>query len=458
MAEPSAAVNGSIVSQPPRRKLIIDTDSGGDDAVAVMCAFSQLDVEVVALTTCWGNVSVDQAVENVGKLLDFYGLDIPLYRGAEGPLVGDRETTAWGGYGTDGYGDADFPRPLHRVTTDEPACVALARMLGGIRPHEETGEIWQLAVLGPCTNLALALKMNGSCCDNLGGGGYPGLVLMGGAIEAKGNSNMAAEFNFHCDPEAAHIVLHNAAPASRVTLVSWELCVSCPMTWPWFDAWLARPQHSRSAGELANPARSRCHLFLEKLFAKLEAFTRTDESHVADTGDDPSTQDETCVIPDAVAMAALLDPSFSLQTFDTYVTVELWGRETRGMTVLDWYGTDASMKARGRRRNCCVITKADVSAFLRLMDSITHCHLVSDMPMTDSPRGTHALFEPGRRRSLVCQQALAAAAAEAESEEDDEAPAADQQKAALSPAPPAKPPGGGSAAILRRSSKEAPTA
>eukprot|EP00756_Hemistasia_phaeocysticola_P060928 Hpha_TRINITY_DN4438_c0_g1::TRINITY_DN4438_c0_g1_i1::g.50483::m.50483 len=387
--------------------MIIDTDSGGDDAVAVMCAFSQPDVQVMAITTCWGNVEVDQAVENVGKLLDFYGLDIPFYRGAEGPLVGDRETVAWGGYGTDGYGDANFPQPFHKTTGSEHAAIALVNLLSKVRPYEETGEVWQLVILGPCTNVALALKLSPSCCDNLGAPGYPGVIVMGGAIEAKGNSNMAAEFNFHCDPEAAHIVMNNAKPASKIALVSWELCVSCPMAWPWFDAWLARPPKGKEV-DVPPAQRSRVHIFLERLFAKLEAFTRTDEHHTADTGDDPSTQDATCVIPDAVAIAAALQPSFMLQTFDTFVTVELSGRETRGVTVIDWYGTDASMKARGRRRNCLVITRGDTAVFLRLMESITQCHLVSDLAPESS---THeVLFAPGRRRSQICQEALRDAA------------------------------------------------
>ncbi|KAJ9471216.1 Uridine nucleosidase 1 [Diplonema papillatum] len=373
-----------------KRKLIIDTDSGGDDAVAMMLAFSHPTVEVHAISTCWGNVSVHQATENVGKLLDFYGLDIPLYKGAEGPLLGVRETVAWEGYGKDGYGDAGFPVPIHQPTSATPACLALMKHLQDIRPFEESGEVVQLVVLGPCTNLALALKLDKTLCDNLGGGGYPGLILMGGAYEAKGNSNMAAEFNFHCDPEAAHIVLNSVK--IPVHLVAWELTVTCSVSWQWFDRWLGRGKHQ-----------NRVQVFYEKLFKKLEDFTRpSDDGARPDTGDDPITQDETCVMPDAVAMVVALEPDIIEESFETFCTVELWGRETRGMTVFDWYGTEASMKKAERSKNCVLVTQVNNNIFLSSMASIIDHPYVNE-PATPGD-DVHALFEPGRRRSRVCSE------------------------------------------------------
>eukprot|EP01060_Flectonema_neradi_P032397 TRINITY_DN513_c4_g2_i1.p1 TRINITY_DN513_c4_g2~~TRINITY_DN513_c4_g2_i1.p1 ORF type:complete len:383 (+),score=74.52 TRINITY_DN513_c4_g2_i1:115-1263(+) len=370
-----------------KRKLIIDTDCGGDDAVAMMAAFSHPEVEVIALTCCWGNVGVVQSTENAGKLLDFYGLDIPFYKGAEGPLLGTRETVAWEGYGKDGYGDADFPTAIHQPSADTPACLALLELLKDVKPYDEetNNTVYQLAILGPCTNIALALKLNPNICDNLGGAGYPGLIVMGGAYEAKGNSNMAAEFNFHCDPEAAYILFNTVT--RPVHLVAWEVTVSCPMTWDWFDKWLGR------GGE-----QNRVQLFFEKLFKRLESFTRARE-----TGEEPVTQDETCVIPDAVAMAVVLEPSCILECFDTFCTVELWGRETRGMTVIDWYGTELSMKKADRWRNCSLITKMDQEVFLRIMDSIVkHAHVSQPVEQDSS---NLQLFEHGRRRSKACQEA-----------------------------------------------------
>ena len=342
--------------------MVIDTDSGGDDAVAMMLALSNPNVQIDLITTCWGNVNVFQATENVGKLLDFYERDIPLYIGAEGPILGVRETVSWGGYGKDGYGDADFPEPKHKPTSSTPACLALYNYLKNVKPREESSEVVQLVVLGPCTNLALALKLDKTILDNLGGNGYPPVVVMGGAYEAKGNSNMAAEFNIHCDPEAASIVF--SATTVPIYLVAWELTVACPITWPWYDKWLGR--------NLDAAKRNKVQHFFEKLFKKFEEFTRqSTDGDAPDTGDEPVTQDETCVIPDAVAMVAALEPhTFISETFETYCTVELWGRTTRGMTVLDWYGTDASLKKANRWRNCVLVSAVDNDVFLKYMESM----------------------------------------------------------------------------------------
>eukprot|EP00754_Rhynchopus_humris_P041573 Rhum_TRINITY_DN2512_c0_g1::Rhum_TRINITY_DN2512_c0_g1_i1::g.7409::m.7409 len=354
-----------------RRRLIIDTDSGGDDAVACMLALCCADVQVDLITTCWGNVDVFQATENVGKLLDFYDMDIPLYRGAEGPLLGVRETVSWGGYGRDGYGDADFPPPRHKPASSVPACLALLEYLKNVKEYEAGGDVTQLVVLGPCTNLALALKLDKTILANLGGAGYPGLVVMGGAYEAKGNSNMAAEFNIHCDPESAAIVFGSST--IPVYLVAWELTIACPITWPWYDKWLGRMKEASVDGQAAAPVeQNRVQQFFEKLFQKFEEFTRPSaQGERPDTGDDPVTQDETCIIPDAVAMVAALYPhTFIKETFETYCTVELWGRTTRGMTVLDWYGTDASMHKAERWKNCVLVSSVDNDVFLDAMTGI----------------------------------------------------------------------------------------
>eukprot|EP01063_Lacrimia_lanifica_P015781 TRINITY_DN22447_c0_g1_i1.p1 TRINITY_DN22447_c0_g1~~TRINITY_DN22447_c0_g1_i1.p1 ORF type:complete len:397 (+),score=115.65 TRINITY_DN22447_c0_g1_i1:121-1311(+) len=383
-----------------KRKLVVDTDSGGDDAVALMLAFTHPDVQVDLITTCWGNVSVYQAAENVGKLLDFYGLDIPYYVGAEGPIVGVRETVSWEGYGKDGYGDADFPPPEREPTEATPSCLALLHYLRKVRPYEESGVIVQLVVLGPCTNLGLALKLDKTICDNLGGDGYPGVVVMGGAYEAKGNSSMSAEFNIHCDPEAAAIVFHHCSVP--IYLVAWELTVDCPITWEWFDWWLGRKKRKEEAG-LAVAPQNRIQLFFEKLFKRLEEFTRpSKDGEAPDTGDDPVTQDETCVIPDAVAMVAALEPKeFIVESFETHCAVELWGRETRGMTVIDWYGTDASMAKMNRTKNCVLVQEVNKESFLRCMKSIIEHPAVNDQV---SPG--ECVFETGRRRSRARREEL----------------------------------------------------
>lgn len=355
-----------------KRRVLIDTDCGGDDAVAMMCALSSKDIEVSAITTVWGNVNVDQAMENVGKLLDFYGRDdIPLFRGAEGPLMGERETVQWGGFGTDGFGDAAFPPTTRPASASKKhAALAIVEWANSIDVMDES-TVYQLITLGPVTNVALALRLYPQLFDHLGSRDIPGVVCMGGAIEGKGNSSLTSEFNIHCDPEAARIVLQHRGLRYPVWLVSWELCVNCAMTWDWYDKWLNRRR--LSDGQLSGVGQNRVQIFIEKLFGRLEVFTRpADSGKKADTGDAESTQDITCVIPDAVAVVVAIYGNAFVQDFlETYVTVEVSGRETRGMTCIDWYGTEQSMAKKGRWRNCRVLTKVDVNVFLDAMKLIT---------------------------------------------------------------------------------------
>lgn len=343
----------------PRRKIIIDTDCGGDDAIGIMAALAAPNTDVIAVTVVWGNVNADQGMENIGKLLDVFERDIPFYKGAEAPLVTDVETVQWGGFGKDGFGDADFP-PSARVPAQSRthAAVAITELLRAAKPDEDT--VYQLICLGPLTNVALAMRLAPDAFDVLGSETEPAITIMGGASEAKGNSNLTAEFNMHCDPEAAHVVFKQRH-MRPVRVVSWEVTVDCSMTWTFFDEWIGRRE---DGGKEQN----RFQVFIEKVFQRLETFTRPHaDGTKADTGDAEATQDNTCVIPDAVAVVAALFPESIRDRFLTYCTVELHGRETRGQTCLDWYGTDQSMAKRGRWRNCELITRVDNASFLEVM-------------------------------------------------------------------------------------------
>lgn len=352
-----------------KRRLIIDTDCGGDDAIGIMAALvARSDIEVVAITTVWGNVPVDQGMHNIGKLLDLFGRDIPIFRGAEGPLMGERETVSWMGYGEDGFGDADFP-PTGRVAraSKKHAALALVDILADAIPSDDV--IYQIITLGPLTNVALAVRLEPKLFEKLGNETFPGLVVMGGAIEGKGNSNLVAEFNVHCDAEAARIVFLHRGLQCPFWLISWEVTTHCVLPWEWYDQWINRKRSSD--GMKVSVHQNRIQTFIEKLFGKLEGFTRPrDDGSKIDTGDAESTQDVTCVVPDAVAVVAALDETLVLDAFDTFVTVELHGRETRGGICIDWYGTDQSMQKKGRWRNCRVITRCDQDVFLKHMQSV----------------------------------------------------------------------------------------
>ncbi|KAJ9452165.1 putative uridine nucleosidase 2, partial [Diplonema papillatum] len=357
-----------------RRKMIIDTDCGADDGIAMLCALHSDAVDVEAITCTWGNVGVDQAVCNAIRLLEAVGASVPVYAGATEPLLAKKETRGWGGHGTDGFGDATWAETRQKQE-EVSAVVALVNLLGA---EKEPGEVWQLVALGPLTNIALALRICPHLLKDLGDDEYPGLVVMGGALQAKGNSGLSSEYNFHCDPEAALVVMQCAGRAvpfdtPPVTMVAWEVTLACPMLWDEFDQLLGRvggrppavtpPEAEESVGECER--RRAMQAVVYKILAKLEQFTRPTNDGLADVGEDERTQGATCVLPDAVAMVAALSPAvFIKNSMDTYATIETSSRSSRGACVVDWYGTLRSRNKNGRWLNTRLVLETRTSAFL----------------------------------------------------------------------------------------------
>jgi inosine-uridine nucleoside N-ribohydrolase len=177
--------------------LILDVDTGIDDALAIALALAEPRAELVAVTTLAGNHGVEQVIVNTLKVLHHLGADhVPVHRGASKPLVRPLHDAQYF-HGRDGLGDADLPafdRPLG-PDRGPAAVIRLARE----RPGELT-----LVCLGPLTNLAIALNVAPELPDLL-----KSVVVMGGAFAIAGNVTAHAEFNLHADPEAANEVLSN---------------------------------------------------------------------------------------------------------------------------------------------------------------------------------------------------------------------------------------------------------
>ncbi|WP_220700706.1 nucleoside hydrolase [Mycetocola tolaasinivorans] len=172
-------------------KLVIDTDPGIDDAIAILLATASPKLDLIALTTVGGNVGIDVVTPNALALLELAGAkDVPVYRGADRSL-GRERPRASAAHGDDGLGGFRPVFPASRTAETESAVDFLLRIT-----REQPGEITVLAI-GPLTNIAEAVRRDP---------GFPGrvarLVLMGGA-EGTGNITPSAEFNFWHDPEAA---------------------------------------------------------------------------------------------------------------------------------------------------------------------------------------------------------------------------------------------------------------
>ncbi|MCA9916583.1 MAG: nucleoside hydrolase [Anaerolineales bacterium] len=276
------------------RKMIIDTDTASDDAVAIMMALMDPDVDVVALTVVAGNVNLKQASINARYTVELCGKTTPVYEGAAVPLL--RETYhAEFFHGSDGMGEMHYPAPQRPAETKH-AVEALIE-------HIEANPGIVLVTLGPMTNVALAVAQAPHIVKNVSR-----CVVMGGAACVVGNITPAAEFNIWCDPEAARVCFRSGLP---IEMVGWELC----------------------RGE-ANILEEEMRYYKEEINTPLSHFTidcnasalKTNQEWLGDPG---------IGLPDPVTMAIALDPAICTKSSKHQVEIECEGTFTRGMTVVD---------------------------------------------------------------------------------------------------------------------------
>jgi uridine nucleosidase len=183
-----------------RHKLIIDTDPGIDDSMTILMAFRAPSVEIIGLTTIFGNVSMEGATRNALLLCERAGhSEVPVAEGSPEPLKGGKPRIADFVHGSDGIGDLFLPEPTTKKV-EESAAEFLVNTVS-----EFPGDVSVLA-LGPLTNVALAIKRDPSFASKV-----KKIVVLGGAFFAAGNVNPAAEANIHGDPEAADIVFTSGA-------------------------------------------------------------------------------------------------------------------------------------------------------------------------------------------------------------------------------------------------------
>lgn len=186
-------------------RILIDTDPGIDDALALFLALASPEVQVEAVTTVSGNVPVQMTTRNALALLELAKRsDIVVARGSDRPLL-RQPVLADYVHGQNGIGNVVLPDPQQR-SVDSAVSLIIEKIL------QAPGEI-TLVALGPLTNLALAVR-----CEPRIAQLVREVVIMGGALRVPGNVTPAAEFNIFCDPHAAHIVLHAGWPVRLVPL------------------------------------------------------------------------------------------------------------------------------------------------------------------------------------------------------------------------------------------------
>jgi purine nucleosidase len=273
-------------------KVLIDTDPGVDDALAILMAHAYADV--VALNIAAGNVSLHHTVANALKLVETIGAEMPVFGGCATPLVQPAEDAGFV-HGKDGFGDAGY-LPSTRAAEAEHAVHALLRL-----SHEHAGNLAVVA-MAPLTNLAMALQIDRTLPQRIAK-----LVIMGGAVSGHGNTQrVPAEFNIGFDPEAAHVVFSSWP---QVTLVDWEATMRHGIEFERLQRWLD-----------ADDPRAR---FFAAISRKTRDWTR-------------SRGRPRLLVADALAMAVALQPEIVLRAEEHHVAIELDGTLTRGATVVDW--------------------------------------------------------------------------------------------------------------------------
>nr|XP_046238336.1 inosine-uridine preferring nucleoside hydrolase-like [Scatophagus argus] len=287
-----------------KKKLILDVDTGVDDAQAIMVALAAPDVEVLGITCCHGNTPLENVLKNTLRVLKACNrLDIPVYRGCSKPLLA-RKQHAGDYHGKDGLGDVPDPEaPDLSLLQNKKAALAIIKIA-----KENPGEV-TLVATAPLTNLAVAVQLDPSISKKL-----KALYIMGGNIESRGNTTVCGEFNFVADPEAAYVVLDRYTCPTYIA--SWEFSCRNSLPWSFCDQWLA--QNSEKAA------------FMKKISSlSMKKAQSADYQKEITEGKGFNS----C---DTYAVAAAIDDTFITESDEVAVTVELEGTYTRGMMVLDY--------------------------------------------------------------------------------------------------------------------------
>jgi inosine-uridine nucleoside N-ribohydrolase len=187
-------------------RILLDTDPGIDDALALFLALASPDVQLEGITTVSGNVHVDLTTRNARALLELAGRSaIPVARGCDRPLV-RQPVIADYVHGRNGLGEVSLPEPRMQPVALHAVDFLIEKILSA--PGEMT-----LVPIGPLTNVALAVRREPRITELV-----REVVIMGGALRVPGNVTPVSEFNIYADPHAAHIVLHAGWPVRLVPL------------------------------------------------------------------------------------------------------------------------------------------------------------------------------------------------------------------------------------------------
>jgi len=307
------------------KKLILDVDTGTDDAVALMLAALHPDLELAAATTVNGNVPVDYCTENSLRVFDHIGIPVPVYEGVAKPIERDDLPIP--------RGDIQSSNAVHGGYLDIPPSRSSKQSTGAvdflIETYRAATEDIVLVPVGPMSNVATALLAEPRLKDLI-----PEIVIMGGA-NRYGNVTPRAEFNVWADPEAARVVINSGV--RKITLVPLDATHQA----------LVSLDDCAALRALGTPAGDAAATFTER---RIQGYDTTQ----------PMKRPNAAPVHDALAVASLVDPSV-ISTHHLHVDVETKGELTVGETVVD-----TNFRSR-REPNIHVALDADERKFVAML-------------------------------------------------------------------------------------------
>jgi purine nucleosidase len=304
------------------KRIILDTDTAGDDTIAILIAALHPNFQLEAITIAGGNVNFNQQVENALYTLQVAGKSgqVPVYKGYEFPIMGKHQTVE-AVHGRDGMGDSFFEKAVQRPESEHAVDIIIEKV------HQYPGEMHLLAI-APLTNIAMALLRDPGIAAKI-----PHIYIMGGTNNALGNITPAAEYNFWVDPEAARIVLRSGIP---ITMVGWEMATRYSIM---DDDDHAEIEALQTAGSRFFKDVNRVVMQFNKSVHRLNGTTH----------------------PDALLAAVAADDKVMTKANQYYVDVELKGEFTRGYSVVDVNGR------LGQKPNVTVCEEIDRAAFKNML-------------------------------------------------------------------------------------------
>ncbi|WP_201839434.1 nucleoside hydrolase [Microvirga zambiensis] len=303
-----------------KKQVIIDTDPGPDDGVAILTALGSPMIEVLGVCAVAGNVPLHHTLRNVRKVLELAERqDVRVFAGAEAPLARPLFTAEYvhGKTGFDGY---DLPEPSMPVQSQHAADFIVEEVMS--RPPRTI----TLCALGPLTNVASALERDRRLAERI-----EQIVWMGGASSEGGNVTPAAEFNCYVDPEAAARVLSSGV---RVVMMPLDVTHKAHMT-------TDRVERFRTMGNKVGP-----------IFAELLTYAKQFDWQKYGADRAP--------LHDPTTVVWLLQPGL-FSGLHVNVEIETTSPLTTGMTVIDWWGVTS------RQKNAYVVQDVDGDGFYNVI-------------------------------------------------------------------------------------------